>query len=271
MSAPENTRKLRNLFTECTNEVNLRGVFGATRYRPVFDDLMPVQQERLREIVGDQHEYLMEKGFIVNFAYAYPEGVIDNIGQVRDGVFDKEAWNIYARWYETLNNSLNVTSLRLAESINGIPLPATSEGMAAVVETVKDYFPTVVSHRVHAEHSGIGWRGKNSLIVNPVYSCMIRLAGVITAEPVITTTRLDDNCGSCDSCLQACTFLKHMDRLEEYRQQCLNYMNWLDLYEEVCGKCIKACVHSPKFTQKTTPPQSSNLDQLFYTFPTSAR
>ena len=135
-----------------------------------------------------------------------------------------------------------MTSKKLAEAVSGIPLPATSEGLATTIESVKDYFPRTVSHRVHAEHSGIGWRGRNSLIVNPVYSCMIRLAAVITTEPIQVTPRYDKGCATCDNCLKACTFLKHMDRLDDYRQQCLNYMNWLGLDDEVCGMYKGMCL-----------------------------
>lgn len=214
---------------------------------------MPVQRERLMEITGDRHRELLEHGFFVSFAYAYPDGIVDNIGLSSEGVFDKETWNIYAAWYKRLNNALNQTSKRLAESINGIPLPATSEGKASKVNSVKEYYPTVVSHRVHAELSGIGWRGRNSLIINPVYSCMIRLAGVITSQPLVATPRLGVDCGECTSCLDVCTFLRHRDELDDYRQQCLAYMNWLDLDDEVCGKCIKACVYSPKFGAEKKP------------------
>jgi epoxyqueuosine reductase QueG len=209
----------------------------------------------------------MENGFFVSIAYAYPDGIIDNIGLSKEGVFDKNSWNVYAKWYQTLNNSLNKTSKRIAKVVNGISLPATSEGMSSTVKFVKEYFPSVVSHRVHAEHSGIGWRGRNSLIINPVYSCMIRLAGVITSQSLFTTPKLDTDCGNCTSCHNVCTFLKHKDRLDDYREQCLAYMNWLGLEDEVCGKCIKACVNSPIMSAHDEPLIEFGLSSLFYKTP----
>ena len=238
---------------------------GVTAYNDVYDSLMDSQKLRLKEISGELHEEFMEIGNLISIAYVYPDGVIDNIGIETDGVFNKEAWNTYAGWYQNLNNSLNDTVRQIAKKIDGIPLEATSSGLATNVDSVKEYFPSVVSHRVHAELSGIGWRGRNSLIVNPLYSCMIRLAGIITSQTLHLTDRTSESCSDCTSCLEVCSFLKHRDRLDDYREQCLSYMNSLRLEDEVCGKCMKACVHSPKFTSRMKTLPTNSLDNVFYT------
>ena len=225
---------------------------------------MDVQKNRMKELVGDQLSQLLEDGSIISFAYVYPDGIIDNIAVLKDGVFDKETWNIYADWYTYLNNSLDKTTKRIAEKFKGIPITATTTGMAAKISHVSEYFSTVVSHRVHAENAGIGWRGENSLIVNPRYSCMIRLSGVITMTPLIKTSKQTEGCGDCTSCEEACTYLKNRAKLDDYREQCRVYLDNLGLNEEVCGKCIKACVHSPRLSN--TPDISGReLDQIYYT------
>jgi len=129
----------------------------------------------------------------------------------------------------------------MAERIGGISIPATAAGIATEIEHVEKYYPLVVSHRVAAELSGVGWRGKNELIVNPKYSCAIRLASIITDMPLERTEPLQDGCGDCTVCLDACPFLANKDRLENYREQCRRYIVSLGLEHEVCGKCIKAC------------------------------
>jgi epoxyqueuosine reductase QueG len=265
MSASENTRKLRELFKETSSQHNLRGILGVTPFESVYESLLLVQKKRLKEITGMHYDEFIEKGFFVSIAYVYPNGIIDNIGIINEGVLDKDAWNIYAKWYQYLNNSLNLASQTIADRLDGIAIKATSTGMVLRVESVKEYFPTVVSHRVHAEQSGIGWRGKNNLVINPVYSCMIRLAGVVTTVPLHVTKKTDDSCESCDHCLQACTFLKHKDKLDDYREQCLAFMNGLALDGEVCGKCIKACVYSQKFEVNNRPPSIFDLNSVFYT------
>jgi len=155
----------------------------------------------------------------------------------------------------------------IADDINGVAISATTTGVASTLSHVSQYFPTVVSHRVHAEIAGIGWRGKNGLIVNPRYSCMIRLSGVITDTPLVQTPSLNEGCGDCYSCEDACTFLKNREKLDDYREQCRVYLNNLGLDDEVCGKCIKACVYSPRLVKPIEIPEVHSLNSVFYTNP----
>jgi len=263
--AERNTLRLRELFQRTSSEVSLRGILGVTQFRGVYDSLMDVQKERMRDIAGPLFDNFLESGNIISFAFVYPEGVIDNIGLMQDGVFDKEAWNIYAGWYTYLNNSLDKASSMIAEEICGIAISATTTGLASKLTHVSQYFPGVVSHRVHAQNAGIGWKGKNSLIVNPRYSCMIRLSGVITNTPLVNTRAITEGCGDCASCEDACTFLKHRERLDDYREQCRVYLDNLGLDDEVCGKCIKACVHSPRLAYTHEIPEDQPLNRVYYT------
>ncbi len=263
----KNTIKLRELFKKTSSEVNLRGIIGVTEYKLVYDQLLPVQKKRLVEITDNKHDGFFENGNFISFAYVYPNGIVEKIGLKKDGVFDEDAWNTYSRWYAYLNKSLDTTSEKIAERFNGVPIKATASGIVSKLTNVSQYFPTVVSHRVHAELSGIGWRGKNGLIVNPLYSCMIRLSGVVTSAPLIKTQKVKDSCQECNSCIEECSFLKHSDKLDDYREQCRIYINSLGLEAEVCGKCIKACVHSQRFYSKPEQKKKQSLNKVFYTDP----
>jgi epoxyqueuosine reductase QueG len=265
--AESNTLRIKELFQRASTEVDLRGILGVTPFKGVYDALMDVQKLRMKEIAGSMFNGFLKSGNIISFAFVYPEGVIDNIGLMKEGVFDKEAWNIYAGWYNYLNNSLDRASGMIAEDINGVAISATTTGLASTLTHVSQYFPTVVSHRMHAERAGIGWRGKNSLVVNPRYSCMIRLSGVITDTTLVQTHGIDEGCGDCTSCEDACTFLKNRDKLDDYREQCRLYLNKLGLDDEVCGKCIKACVHSPRLANPPEVSMIQPLDRVYYTSP----
>lgn len=219
----------------------LKSVLGVAPFREVHEGLLPVQRTKLREIAGERFDSFMEVGSFISIAFAYPEEAIDAIAVEIGGGFDLDTWGFYSDWYDRLNQALNETSSSMAERIGGISIPATTTGIATKIEHVENYYPLVVSHRVAAELSGVGWRGKNELIVNPKYSCAIRLASIITEMPLERTEPLQDGCEDCTACLDACPFLANKDRLENYREQCRRYIVSLGLEHEVCGKCIKAC------------------------------
>jgi epoxyqueuosine reductase QueG len=210
---------------------------------------MPVQRGRLKDICDDRFHDLGKNGSIICIGVAYPEYAIDCIDvRLSNGTVDKDAWNVYAREYHKLNRFLNDISEGLAGLFSGLFIPATVEGIA--VKNVEQYYDMTVSHRVVAEKAGLGWRGKNELIVNERLSCALRFASVITDLPLIHGSKVKVSCGECEACLEACTFLRNKDKLENYRESCRRYIVQLGLDGEVCGKCIKACYRHSIFSDR---------------------
>lgn len=242
MSASENHRRVEAALAAEGAKRGLRHAMGVAPFRAVHDTLLPEQKETLHGISGEAFEGLMRDGSVISFAYAYYPYAVEAIAPGAEGRWDKERWNIYSRAYARLNRALNETSAALAAVIGGVAIPATVEGIASKVDTVEDYYASRVSHRVAAELSGVGWRGRHELIIHPVYGPAIRLASVLTTQPITRTEPLRQHCGDCHACEDACKFLKHKDKLDNYREQCRRYLNYLGLEDEVCGKCIKACV-----------------------------
>jgi epoxyqueuosine reductase len=182
---------------------------------------------------------------------AYPEYAIDCIGvKLDNGTIDRNTWDIYAKEYHKLNRLLDNISIGFSERFNGIPIPATMEGIASQIQKVEEYYDMTVSHRVIAENAGLGWRGKNELIVNDTFSCALRFASVLTTFPLIQSRKVENLYGACDACLEACPFLRNKERLENYREGCRRYIMQLNLDADVCGKCIKACYQQSIFTSK---------------------
>jgi epoxyqueuosine reductase QueG len=241
MQSLENLGFIRQVFEEEATKHKLRGILGVASFEQVFSTLLPVQQKRMEELCSGELEGLMGNGSVISIAYAFPKHAIDAIAVQRRGGYDRDSWNIYAGLYRLLNKALDETAERLADKTSGVGIPATLTGVAGEVEHVEDYYSRVISHRVAAELSGVGWRGKNELIVNPVHSCAIRLASIVTGFPLERTESLVLGCGNCRACLDVCNFLQFKDRLDNYREQCRRYIIHLDLDADVCGKCIKTC------------------------------
>lgn len=240
--AGENLRRVEALLSAEGKRRGLKHAVGVASFEAVHGTLMPVQKTRLWEIADGIFDRLLSEGSVISIAYAYPDYAIEAIAQGGEKAWDMERWNVYARAYMRLNRALNETSAAIAAEIGGIAIPATVEGLSSQVSHVEDYYAQRVSHRVAAGLSGVGWRGRNELIVNSRFGCAIRLASVLTTTPITRTPPSTRGCGECRACLDACKFLDHKGKLDNYREQCRRYLVYLNLEDEVCGKCIKACL-----------------------------
>ena len=61
-----------------------------------------------------------------------------------------------------------------------------------------------VQERVYARHSGIGWIGKNTCVINPEAGSWIFLAEMICSLPLEVDEPALDQCGTCALCIEAC-------------------------------------------------------------------
>jgi epoxyqueuosine reductase QueG len=242
MSAEENHRRVEAVLSAEGRRRGLNHAMGVAPFKAVHDTLLPTQKTTLAGVSDGSFTRLMRGGSVISIAYAYRPYAIEAIAHGAEGNWDRDRWNIYSRAYARLNGALNETSAIIAKEIGGIAIPATIEGVAGKIDTVEEYYATRVSHRVAAELSGVGWRGRNELIVNPRYGPAIRLASVLTTTPITRTPPSTQDCGDCHACLDACKFLQHKDKPDNYREQCRRYLAYLALEDEVCGKCIKACM-----------------------------
>ena len=101
-----------------------------------------------------------------------------------------------------------------------------------------------ISHRHVALEAGVGFWGKNNLLIHPEYGAGVRLVTVLTDIPLKTDTPIADNCEDCDACMAACPaeaiddngfdFHKCFEQVKEFAR--VNYYN-----AHICGLCVRAC------------------------------
>lgn len=58
--------------------------------------------------------------------------------------------------------------------------------------------------RAAAVRAGVGWWGKNSMVLTPKHGPWLLIGSVITDAPLNTTEPMKRDCGTCSSCLPAC-------------------------------------------------------------------
>ena len=226
-----NIQEIQSLFKDIIQD--RKGILGVASFQDVYHQLMPVQKKKLLKFGSGES--------LIVIGVFHSHEAIESINTRKNGKVDKEAWNIYANEYHDINRALNHAAHTLADCVNGIPIPATLEGVASEINRVEDYYKASVSQRVGAELAGLGWRGKNELIVTREKGCALRFASIISPDRLPSGTRMGSECGSCTACLAACPFLRRKHVLKNYREQCRRFIVTLRLSADVCGKCVKAC------------------------------
>jgi len=217
------------------------GACGVAGFSDVYNNLMPVQRKEVERICGDNINVLLSRGSIISIAVYHTEDAIKSINVTKDGKVDYEKWNFYADEYNLVNIVLNDICAQLASVLDGVPLKATSE-LGKKVRSVEEYYPFAkISHRVVAEHAGIGARGKSELIVTKQNGPAVRFNSFFTPRELDRDKKVEDLCGDCRACLDSCRILMKKEELPNYRQQCMLKINAMNLHYPVCGICVKAC------------------------------
>ena len=123
---------------------------------------------------------------------------------------------------------------------------------SAVTKAAVDTAP--VLERELAARSGIGWVGKNTLLIHPRLGSYFFLGEVITTAELALDSAMPDRCGTCTRCLDACPTGAFPAPYQMDASKCISYLtiehrsairpeleermdNWLygcDICQEVC-------------------------------------
>jgi epoxyqueuosine reductase len=116
-----------------------------------------------------------------------------------------------------------------------------------------------ISHKAVARMAGLGWQGKSLLIVTPEFGPRVRLVTVLTDAPLVNDGPIENKCGTCTACQDACPAgaIKGVSTGTHYesRDEAVALSRCIALlYGEFakipgvgggsCGVCIRACPYS---------------------------
>jgi epoxyqueuosine reductase len=74
-----------------------------------------------------------------------------------------------------------------------------------------------------AVRAGIGWRGKNSLVIHPDYGSWIVLGVMAATLPLVPDVPHPDRCGTCRRCIDACPAAAIVDAGIVDARRCISY------------------------------------------------
>lgn len=103
-----------------------------------------------------------------------------------------------------------------------------------------------ISHRAVAEHAGLGWRGRNNLLVHPTYGARMRYSTVLTDLVLPYDSPLDEDCGACRRCVGACPGGAIGETPADFDLGCCietieRIRRTKNVGSKICGICVKAC------------------------------
>ena len=98
--------------------------------------------------------------------------------------------------YEDYHSVMKKMLLRLSDFIRAEL--GTEVGFKACVDSVP------ILERAYARNAGIGFIGKNRMLINPVYGSRLFLGELITTALLSHDSPVDGSCGQCNKCLEAC-------------------------------------------------------------------
>jgi len=111
-----------------------------------------------------------------------------------------------------------------------------------------------LAERALAVRAGLGFFGKNHMLINPTLGPQIFLGEIITTLKLPTDKLITNNCSNCDKCISACPTGALMPDCQFDANKCINYLTIEykgrippDLAEKIadrlfgCDDCVLAC------------------------------
>ncbi|MGE6378490.1 tRNA epoxyqueuosine(34) reductase QueG [Peribacillus muralis] len=129
---------------------------------------------------------------IISIALAYPSK-LKNAPQSkkgeRRGIFCRASWG--TDYHAVLRKKLQLLEDFITDKAPG----AISKSMVDTGE---------LSDRAVAERAGVGWSAKNSMIITPEFGSYVYLGDLITNLPFQPDQPMEDQCGTCNKCVDVC-------------------------------------------------------------------
>ncbi|MCS7176498.1 MAG: tRNA epoxyqueuosine(34) reductase QueG [Candidatus Kapabacteria bacterium] len=182
-----------------------------------FCEVGVARAEPLEEEFGRYLAWL-ERGYHATMAYL--ERNVERRQDVRQILLSAQsvvvvAYNYYVparhkEWEHTPNRFGKISRYAWGEDYHDVLLPKL-RALAAEIERVfpgaesRVYVDTgPVLEKAWAVRAGIGWQGKNTMVISRRYGSWIFLGVVITSAELEPDEPMRDYCGTCTACLQAC-------------------------------------------------------------------
>lgn len=166
---------------------------------------------------------------------------------VLDGIVDHPT-RTYQYHYRQVNILLDQIGLRIAGYLQEAGQRAFPVPSSQVVDW--NTFTGHVSHKSVAGLAGLGWIGRNNLLVNPDYGSRVRYATVLTDLVLPYDRPVEGGCDDCRRCIEACPGGAIGESPSDFDlAKCVETIDRLrkpaNIGSRICGICVKVCSGCP--------------------------
>lgn len=177
---------------------------------------------------------LDEPHSIISIALAYPAKMkvrFQSKKGERRGIFCRASWGV--DYHHILRDRLKKLE---AFILSKVP----DARVKSMVDTGE------LSDRAVAERAGIGWSGKNCAIITPEFGSYVYLGELLTSIPFEPDQPIEDQCGTCNKCLEACPTGALVQGGQINAQRCIGFLTQTkdfvpDEFREKIGNRIYGC------------------------------
>ncbi len=203
-------------------------VVGACRIDTLIEQFHPEIQEVARRLTT-----------AISFGLAVQQSVLDTLTSRPN--------DIYKSHYRAINSRLDQIGLMLADTISRMGYQAMNIPASQLLGPSPRYGNQAhLSHREVAYRAGLGWRGKNNLLVSSRFAGRLRLATVLTDLELPPDPIMKGDCGGCRACAARCpadAIGPEVEdfRLDKCREQVLRFSRENNYGQMICGLCLNCC------------------------------
>jgi epoxyqueuosine reductase QueG len=151
---------------------------------------------------------------------------------------------LYFHHYRQINSRLDQIALKISNYIGQLGYSALPIAASQIVDWQNQR--AHLSHKRIGNAAGLGWIGRNNLLVNDKYGCQFRLVTILSDMPLITDKPVNKDCGKCHKCIETCPAQAIKEEPEDFLHiQCFEKLKEFQkkgyVGQYICGICIKAC------------------------------
>lgn len=188
------------------------------------------------------------------------------VDQLRRSIGRPAAVSYRSHCYDVINTRLDQIVSRLASTVQRRGWRAYP--VAASKRVDDERLCAIFPHKLAAHLAGLGWIGKNCLLITPDMGPRVRWATLLTDAPLVATGQaMEQRCGDCRQCVDICpvrAFSGRPFRADEPRSarfdagRCDRYFGMMRKKAPetaICGLCLHIC----PFGNRQSPAPVHNL------------